>query len=282
MSRVVSLVDAGWVQRHLDDPQIVIAEVDEDVSAYGRGHIPGAVSFDWKNDLQDPVRRDFVDRKRFEELLSERGIAPEHTVVLYGGNNNWFAAYAYWYFKIYGHEQVRLLDGGREIWQLQARPVTEELPQRPRLDYVAKEQDLSIRAFRDEVLASLVEDLLPIGQKNLIDVRSPQEFAGEMLAPAHLPQEQAQQGGHIPSARNVPWSKAANEDGTFKSDEQLQALFRDAGIDFDRDTIIYCHIGERSAHTWFVVHELLDHPNVKNYDGSWSEYGSMVGVPIEK
>jgi thiosulfate/3-mercaptopyruvate sulfurtransferase len=280
MSRVESLVDAGWVHQHLDDPQVVIAEVDEDVNGYGRGHIPGAVSFDWKNDLQDPVRRDFVDRKRFEELLSERGIAPEHTVVLYGGNNNWFAAYAYWYFKIYGHEQVRLLDGGRKIWQLQGRPVTDELSRRHKVDYVAKEPDFSIRAFRDEVLASLVEDL--IGAENLIDVRSPQEFAGEMLAPAYLPHDQAMRGGHIPSAVNVPWAKAANEDDTFKSDEQLRALYRDAGIDFDRDTIIYCHIGERAAHTWFVIHELLDHSNVKTYDGSWSEYGSLVGAPIER
>ncbi|MFE7707621.1 sulfurtransferase [Streptomyces sp. NPDC057486] len=277
MSRDQSLVDADWVQQHVDDASMVIVEVDEDVSAYGTGHIQGAVKLDWKNDLQDPVRRDFVDRQRFEELMSERGITPDHTVVLYGGNNNWFAAYAYWYFKVYGHERVRLLDGGRKIWELQSRPLTDEVPQRPRTGYTAKEPDHSIRAFRDEVLAS-------IGQRNqnLIDVRSPQEFSGELLAPAHLPQEQAQRGGHIPGARNVPWSKAANDDGTFKTDEELRALYLDAGVDFGRDTIAYCRIGERSAHTWFVFHELLDHPNVKNYDGSWTEYGSMVGVPIEK
>jgi thiosulfate/3-mercaptopyruvate sulfurtransferase len=275
MSRSESVVSAEWVQQHLDDADVVIVEVDEDVSAYGQGHIRGAVKLDWKDDLQDPVRRDFVDQKRFEELMSERGITPEHTVVLYGGNNNWFAAYAYWYFKIYGHQQVRLLDGGRKLWELQSRPLTEEAPKRPRTGYTAKERDLTIRAFRDEVLVS-------IGHRNLIDVRSPQEFSGELLAPAHLPQEQAQRGGHIPTARNVPWSKAAHDDGTFKTDEELRALYRDAGVDFDRDTIAYCRIGERSAHTWFVFHELLDHPNVKNYDGSWTEYGSMVGVPIEK
>ncbi|MGW1711438.1 sulfurtransferase [Streptomyces sp. NPDC002206] len=277
MSRDQSLVDADWVQQHVDDASMVIAEVDEDVSAYDTGHIRGAVKLDWKNDLQDPVRRDFVDQKRFEELMSERGVTPDHTVVLYGGNNNWFAAYAYWYFKVYGHERVRLLDGGRKIWELQLRPLTDEVPQRPRTGYTAKEPDCSIRAFRDEVLASIGQQ-----NQNLIDVRSPQEFSGELLAPAHLPQEQAQRGGHIPGARNVPWSKAANDDGTFKTDEELRALYLDAGVDFDRDTIAYCRIGERSAHTWFVFHELLDHPNVKNYDGSWTEYGSMVGVPIEK
>jgi thiosulfate/3-mercaptopyruvate sulfurtransferase len=270
-----SLVDADWVQQHLDDPQVVVAEVDEDVSAYDKGHIRGAVKIDWKADLQDPVRRDFVDREHFEQLMAERGITPEQTVVLYGGNNNWFAAYAYWYFKIYGHEQVRLLDGGRKLWELQSRPLSEEVPHRPRSQYIARDADRSIRAFRQEALEA-------IGHKNLIDVRSPQEFSGELLAPAHLPQEQAQRGGHIPTARNVPWSKAANDDGTFRSDEDLRALYQQAGVDFDRETIAYCRIGERSAHTWFVFHELLDHPNVKNYDGSWTEWGSMVGVPIEK
>ncbi|MFJ5529786.1 sulfurtransferase [Streptomyces sp. NPDC093261] len=275
MSRKESLVDADWVQQHADDANVVIVEVDEDVSAYDGGHIRGAVKLDWRGDLQDPVRRDFVDKKRLEELMSERGITPEDTVVLYGGNNNWFAAYAYWYLKVYGHERVRLLDGGRKLWELQSRPLTDEVPQRPGSDYTAEEPDFSIRAFRDEVLDA-------IGHRNLIDVRSPQEFSGELLAPANLPQEQAQRGGHIPSARNVPWSRAANDDGTFRTDEELRALYRDAGVDFDRDTIAYCRIGERSAHTWFVFHELLDHPNVKNYDGSWTEYGSMVGVPIEK
>ncbi|MGW1161370.1 sulfurtransferase [Streptomyces sp. NPDC002513] len=275
MSRKESLVDADWVQQHTDDANVVIIEVDEDVSAYDRGHIRGAVKLDWRADLQDPVRRDFVGRKRLQELMSERGIAPEDTVVLYGGNNNWFAAYAYWCLKVYGHERVRLLDGGRKLWELQSRPLTDEVPKRPRTDYTAKEPDLSIRAFRDEVLTA-------IGHRNLIDVRSPQEFSGQLLAPAHLPQEQAQRGGHIPTARNVPWSRAANDDGTFRTDDELRALYRDAEVDFDRDTIVYCRIGERSAHTWFVFHELLGHPDVKNYDGSWTEYGSMVGVPIER
>jgi thiosulfate/3-mercaptopyruvate sulfurtransferase len=275
MSRRDSVVDADWVQGHLDDPEVVVVEVDEDVTAYDKGHIRGAVELDWKQDLQDPIRRDFADKKQFERLLAERGITNDHTVVLYSGNNNWFAAYAYWYFKMYGHRDVRLLDGGRKKWELDSRDLTERVPQRPKTGYVAKEQDASIRAFREEVLAS-------IRQKNLVDVRSPQEFSGELVAPAHLPQEQAQRAGHIPTAKNIPWSKAANDDGTFKSEDQLGELYRSAGVDFDKDTIAYCRIGERSAHTWFVLHELLDQPNVKNYDGSWTEYGSMVGVPIEK
>jgi thiosulfate/3-mercaptopyruvate sulfurtransferase len=195
-------------------------------------------------------------------------------VVLYGGNNNWFAAYAYWYFKLYGHHNVKLLDGGRKKWELDSRELVTEVPERPATQYTAQDQDSSIRAFRDEVVAA-------IGAKNLIDVRSPDEFAGRLLAPAHLPQEQAQRGGHVPSAKNVPWSKAAEEDGTFKSDDALKALYAEAGVDFGTDTIAYCRIGERSAHTWFVFHELLDQQNVKNYDGSWTEYGSLVGVPIE-
>src|SRR6185295_13763827 len=229
MSRSDVLVDADWVEAHLDDPGVVLVEVDEDTSAYDKGHIRNAVKLDWKKDLQDPVRRDFVDRRGFEQLLSERGISNDDTVVLYGGNNNWFAAYAYWYFRLYGHDQVLLLDGGRKKWELDSR-----------------------------------------------------ELTGRLLAPAHLPQEQAQRAGHIPTARNVPWSKAANEDGTFRSDDELRSLYAgEAGLDFGRDTIAYCRIGERSAHTWFVLHELLGQPNVKNYDGSWTEYGSLVGVPIE-
>ena len=276
MSRSDVLVDAGWVQAHLDDPGVVLVEVDEDTTAYDKGHIRNAIKLDWKKDLQDPVRRDFVDRHGFEQLLSERGIANDDTVILYGGNNNWFAAYAYWYFKLYGHDKVLLLDGGRKKWELDSRELSTEVPQRPRTGYTAaRDQDLSLRALRDEVIDA-------IGQRNLVDVRSPDEFTGRLLAPAHLPQEQAQRAGHIPTARNVPWSKAANEDGTFRSDEELRQLYEgDAGLDFSRDTIAYCRIGERSAHTWFVLHELLDQPNVKNYDGSWTEYGSLVGVPIE-
>jgi len=275
MSRSDVLVDADWVDAHKNDPGVVLVEVDEDTTAYDTGHIPGAIKIDWKKDLQDPVRRDFVDRAGFEALLSERGISNDDTVILYGGNNNWFAAYAYWYFRLYGHRGVKLLDGGRKKWELDSRELVKEVPDRPRTAYHATEQDSALRAFRDEVVSA-------IGQLNLVDVRSPDEFAGRLLAPAHLPQEQAQRGGHIPTAKNVPWSKAANDDGTFRSDGELTTLYRDqAGLDFSRDTIAYCRIGERSAHTWFVLHELLDQPNVKNYDGSWTEYGSLVGVPIE-
>ena len=275
MSRSDVLVDADWAEAHIGDPGVVIVEVDEDTSAYDKGHIPTAIKLDWKKDLQDPVRRDFVDKTGFEALLSERGISNDDTVLLYGGNNNWFAAYAYWYFRVYGHNKVLLLDGGRKRWELDSRELSTDVPQRPRTSYTAKEQDASLRALRDEVIAA-------IGKRNLVDVRSPDEFSGRLLAPAHLPQEQAQRGGHIPTARNVPWSKAANEDGTFRSDDELRSLYEsEAGLDFGRDTIAYCRIGERSAHTWFVLHELLDQPNVKNYDGSWTEYGSLVGVPIE-
>ena len=275
MSRSDVLVDADWVEAHLDDPGVVLVEVDEDTSAYDKGHIRNAVKLDWKKDLQDPVRRDFVDRRGFEQLLSERGISNDDTVVLYGGNNNWFAAYAYWYFKLYGHQNVKLLDGGRKKWELESREMVTAVPERPRTSYQATEQDSSLRALRDEVIAA-------IGKRNLVDVRSPDEFTGKLLAPAHLPQEQAQRAGHIPTAKNVPWSKAANDDGTFKTDDELRTLYQgDAGLDFGKDTIAYCRIGERSAHTWFVLHELLGLPRVKNYDGSWTEYGSLVGVPIE-
>ena len=275
MSRDDVLVTAQWAEEHLGQPGIVFVEVDEDVSAYDKGHIAGAVKLDWKKELQDQVIRDFVSKEALEQLLSAKGISNDDTVVLYGGNNNWFAAYAYWYFKLYGHEDVKLLDGGRKKWELDARPYSTEVPSRPKTSYQAKSPDLSIRAFRDEVVKA-------IGTQNLVDVRSPDEFAGRLLAPAHLPQEQAQRAGHIPTEINVPWSKAANEDGTFKSDDELAKLYAEAGIDDSKDTIAYCRIGERSSHTWFALHELLGHQNVKNYDGSWTEYGSLVGVPIEK
>jgi thiosulfate/3-mercaptopyruvate sulfurtransferase len=269
------LVDAEWVEQHLDDPKVVLVEVDEDTAAYDKNHIRGAVRIDWKKDLQDPVRRDFVDQAQFEKLLSEKGIGNDDTVVLYGGNNNWFASYAYWYFKLYGHQDVKLLDGGRKKWELDSRELVEDQPERAQTSYKAAVPNNDIRAFRDEVVAS-------IGVKNLVDVRSPDEFSGKLLAPAHLPQEQSQRAGHVPTAKNIPWSKAANDDGTFRSDDELRQLYGDEGVDFGKDTIAYCRIGERSAHTWFVLHEILDQPNVKNYDGSWTEYGSLVGVPIEK
>jgi thiosulfate/3-mercaptopyruvate sulfurtransferase len=235
--------------------------------------IRNAIRIDWKQDLQDPIKRDFVDQAAFEKLLSEKGIGNDDTVVLYGGNNNWFASYAYWYFKLYGHDNVKLLDGGRKRWELDSRELVDEVPKRQSTTYKAKAARTDIRAFRDEVVES-------IGKQNLVDVRSPDEFSGRLLAPAHLPQEQSQRAGHVPTAKNIPWSKAANDDGTFKSDDDLRELYQSEGVDFGKDTIAYCRIGERSAHTWFVLHEILDQPNVKNYDGSWTEYGSLVGVPI--
>ena len=274
MAREDVLVTADWAEENLDTPGVVFVEVDEDASAYDYGHIKGAVKIDWKDDLQDPIRRDFVNQEQFSQLLSERGISNDDTVVLYGGNNNWFAAYAYWYFKLYGHESVKLLDGGRKKWELDARDVTADVVKREATSYVAKPLDWDLRAKRDEVEAA-------IGAKNLIDVRSPDEYAGRLLAPAHLPQEQSQRAGHIPTALSVPWSKAANEDGTFKSEAELRELYVDeAGLDEGKATIAYCRIGERSSHTWFALRELLGYTDVKNYDGSWTEYGSLVGVPI--
>ena len=274
MTRSDVLVSTDWAQNNLETPHVVFVEVDEDTSAYETGHIPGAVKLDWRTDLQDPIVRDFVDAQQFSKLLSERGISRDDTVVLYGGNNNWFAAYAYWYFKLYGHKSVTLLDGGRKKWELDGRPLSTDSVSRQATSYRADAPDNSIRAFRDEVIVA-------IGVKNLVDVRSPDEFTGKILAPAHLPQEQSQRPGHIPGAINVPWSRAANEDGTFKSDEELSALYAAAGLDGEKETIAYCRIGERSSHTWFVLSELLGHENVKNYDGSWTEYGSLVGAPIE-
>ncbi|QIK75218.1 sulfurtransferase [Nocardioides piscis] len=273
MSREDSLVSVQWVEDNLDTDGVVLIEVDEDTSAYDKGHIRNAIKLDWTTDLQDQVRRDFVNKAQFEALLSERGVSNDDKVVLYGGNNNWFAAYAYWYFKLYGHRDVVLMDGGRKKWELDSRELTDELPTRARTSYTATEQDHSIRAFRDDAVAA-------IGVQNLIDVRSPDEYAGRLLAPAHLPQEQSQRAGHIPTSLNVPWSKNANDDGTFKSDEDLKALYAEVGIDESKDTIALCRIGERSSITWFVLKELLGHENVKNYDGSWTEYGSLVGVPI--
>ena len=274
MSRTEVLVDADWVEAHLDDPKVVLVEVDEDTAAYEKNHIRNAVRIDWRDDLQDAVRRDFVNKAQFEALLSRKGIANDDTVVLYGGNNNWFASYAYWYFKLYGHQDVKLLDGGRKKWELESRELVADVVDRAPTTYTAKDQDTSIRAFRDDVVTA-------IGTDNIVDVRSPDEYAGRLLAPAHLPQEQSQRPGHVPTAVSVPWSKAANDDGTFRSDDELTALYTGAGLDLSKDTIAYCRIGERSAHTWFVLHELLGQSSVRNYDGSWTEYGSLVGVPVQ-
>jgi thiosulfate/3-mercaptopyruvate sulfurtransferase len=274
MSRETALVTADWVAENINNPKVAIVEVDEDTTLYAQGHIENAITFNWREDLQDGLRRDIISKEGFEALLSKSGIANDTTVILYGGNNNWFAAYAYWYFKLYGHQDVRLLDGGRKRWELDARPFVTATPSRTATRYVAKDQDLSLRAFRDEVVAA-------IGVKNIVDVRSPAEFSGELAAPAHLPQEGGQVKGHVPSAKNIPWSKAANEDGTFKSQDELKDIYTSAGVDLAKDTIAYCRIGERSAFSWFVLHELLGVKNVKNYDGSWTEYGSLVGVPVE-
>jgi thiosulfate/3-mercaptopyruvate sulfurtransferase len=273
MSREKSLVNADWVAQNLNNPAVVIVEVDEDTSLYEQGHIEGAITFHWRDDLQDGLIRDLISKEKFEALLSKSGITNDTTVVLYGGNNNWFATYAFWYFKIYGHSDVRLLDGGRKRWELDARPFVTAVPARTTTSYVAKDRDNSIRAYRDEVITA-------IGKLNIVDVRSPAEFSGELAAPAHLLQESGQIKGHIPTAKNIPWSKAANEDGTFKSDDELKDLYVGAGVDLTKDTIAYCRIGERSAFSWFVLHELLNLSNVKNYDGSWTEYGSLVGVPV--
>ena len=274
MSREKVLVSADWVAENIKNPHVAIIEVDEDTTLYAQGHIENAITFNWREDLQDGLRRDIISKEGFELLLSRSGISNDTTVVLYGGNNNWFAAYAYWYFKLYGHQDVRLLDGGRKRWELDARPFVTAVPNRTATRYVAKDQDLSLRAFRDEVVAA-------IGVQNIVDVRSPAEFSGELAAPAHLPQEGGQVKGHVPTAKNIPWSKAANEDGTFKSQEELKEIYTAAGVDLSKETIAYCRIGERSAFSWFVLHELLEVSKVKNYDGSWTEYGSLVGVPVE-
>jgi thiosulfate/3-mercaptopyruvate sulfurtransferase len=271
-----AVVETGWLQAHLDDPSVRVIEVDEDVTAYGRGHIPGAVSWSWTTDLRTAVGRDFIDQQRLTELLRSAGVDAATTVVLYGGNNNWFAAYAYWLLRYLGFDAVKLLNGGRRKWELEARRFTEEVPSYARgtvsLDASVRSE---LRAFRNQVLARLQHAAL-------VDVRSPEEYRGEKLAPDHLPQEQAQAPGHIPGAANIPWSKAANEDGTFRSADDLRALYEGAGITADSEVIAYCRIGERSAHTWFALTELLGYPDVKNYDGSWTEYGSLVGVPVEK
>ncbi|HTS95893.1 MAG TPA: sulfurtransferase [Streptosporangiaceae bacterium] len=276
MSRSDVLTGADWVEAHGSDPGVVLVEVDEDTSAYDKGHIRNAVKIDWKADLQDPVRRDFVDKAGFEALLSERGIANDDTVILYGGNNNWFAAYAYWILKLRGFDNVKLLNGGRKKWELESRELSTDAPQVTSTGYrVTGTEQPGIRALRDEVLSK-------VGSSAFVDVRSPEEYRGEKLAPDHLPQEQAQVPGHIPGAANIPWVKAANDDGTFKSADELKALYAGEGISGDGEIIAYCRIGERSSHTWFALQELLGYTNVKNYDGSWTEYGSLVGAPVEK
>jgi thiosulfate/3-mercaptopyruvate sulfurtransferase len=271
------LVETDWVADHLDDDSIRIVEVDENPGLYAEAHIPGAIGFDWKQDLQDQVRRDFLDADAFGELMGSRGISNDHTVVLYGDRNNWFAAYTYWYFRYYGHDAVKLVNGPREKWIEEGRPTSTEVPSYPPASFEAKGPDESIRVYRDDVRSALGSDT------RLVDVRSPQEFSGELIAMTGYEQEGAQRAGHIPGAASVPWAQAVNEDGTFKSAEELRELYTAKGVLGSGDPVIaYCRIGERSAHTWFVLSELLGEPDVRNYDGSWTEWGNLVDVPIEK
>jgi thiosulfate/3-mercaptopyruvate sulfurtransferase len=272
-----ALVETDWLEEHLDDPDIRVIEVDEDTTAYEKGHIRGAVGWNWTTDLHADVGRDYVSQAALSELLSRAGVGDGTTVVLYGGNNNWFAAYAYWILKLRGFDRVKLLNGGRKKWELESRPLTQDEPSYAPTGFAIQASERpQIRALRDEVLAKVG------GGAAFVDVRSPEEYRGEKLAPDHLPQEQAQVPGHIPGAANVPWAKAANEDGTFRSADELRALYEAEGVSDDREVIAYCRIGERSSHTWFALRELLGFGNVKNYDGSWTEYGSLVGAPVER
>jgi thiosulfate/3-mercaptopyruvate sulfurtransferase len=269
-----ALVETDWLAEHLDDPAVKVIEVDEDVMAYEKGHIPGAIRWQWFSDLHNPVRRDLVDQEGLEQLLSRSGVSADDTVVLYGGNNNWFATYGYWLLKYLGFENVKLLNGGRQKWELESRELTAEVPQLRETSHpINRPVRLELRALRDEVLQSL-------GRATFVDVRSPEEYRGEKLAPDHLPQEAAQVPGHIPGAANITWSKAANENGTFKSADELREIYAD--VDPSSKIVTYCRIGERSSHTWFVLRELLGYGQVKNYDGSWTEYGSLVGAPVER
>jgi thiosulfate/3-mercaptopyruvate sulfurtransferase len=270
------LVETAWLEEHLDDPAIRIVEVDENPGLYAEAHIPGAIGFDWKKDLQDQLKRDFLGPEAFGELFGSKGISDDHTIVLYGDRNNWFAAYTYWYLRYYGHDDVKLLNGPREKWIAEDRPTTTDVPSYAPTSFAAKPGDDSIRAKRGEVLAALGDG------HRLVDVRSPQEYSGELIAMAGYVQEGAQRAGHIPGAASIPWAQAVREDGTFKAADDLEALYRGKGVLTGEPIIAYCRIGERSAHTWFVLHELLGREAVKNYDGSWTEWGNLVDVPIEK
>lgn len=272
-----AIVDTAWVAEHLSDPKVRIIEVDVDTAAYDTGHIPGAIGWNWQTELSDRVRRDLISKSELERLLSQAGVSTDTTVVLYGDNNNWFAAWALWQLKLYGHRDARLMNGGRKKWAAENRSLDTKVPTYVATTYQAHDPDNSIRALRDQVLAE-------IGKAGtvLVDVRAPKEFSGELLAPENLPQEGAQRGGHIPGAINIPWGQAVQDDGTFKSPSDLAALYQSKGVTADKNVTAYCRIGERSSHTWFVLTYLLGYENVRNYDGSWTEWGSLVGVPIEK
>ncbi len=271
------LVETQWVQDHITDPKVRIIESDEDSLLYRSGHIPGAVQVDWFSTLQNPVRRDFLSREKFEQVASELGISNDTTVVFYGDKSNWFACYALWVFQYYGHQNVRIMNGGRLKWEKENRPLNKDVPTYARTQYKAKEPDAGIRAFRDDVFNQID------ARRPLVDVRSPQEFSGELLSMPNYPQEGAMRGGHIPGAANIPWSQAINQDnGTFKSADELKALYEAKGVKPGEQIIAYCRIGERSSHTWFVLKYLLGYPKVRNYDGSWTEWGNLVNAPIEK
>jgi thiosulfate/3-mercaptopyruvate sulfurtransferase len=271
-----TLVSTDWIATHANDPKVRLVEVDVDTKAFEEGHIPGAIAWDWRAQLCDTVRRDIIPKDKFEELMAASGIGNDTTVVLYGDNNNWFAAWALWQMKIYGHRDVRLMNGGRRKWLSESRELTHDVPKLRPVAYQASEPDLSLRAFLPEVQAAVASH-----SAALIDVRSPQEFTGEILSPPGLP-ETCQRGGHIPGARSIPWGKACNEDGTFKSADELRQIYASEGIDGSKESIAYCRIGERSSHTWFVLKYLLGYYNVRNYDGSWTEWGNLVGAPVER